>query len=91
MFASEPLEDLTENFCLAVESADAPPEMAAFYRHESDGSLHCSVNVYFSPAAVEFAESIGAKPCSRPSVYGLCPIADSEQAIALLFPEEKPS
>lgn len=91
MFASDPLEDLTQSFILAVESAGAPQEMAAFYRHESDGSLHCSVKVYFSPAAAEFAHSVGAKPCLCPSVYGLCPIADSEQAIALLFPEEKPS
>jgi len=84
MFAAEPLERLESMFHAEYADSVCPADVALFYRHESDGSLHCSVNVYFSPAAVEMADLAGARPCETPSVYGLSLLVGSEEALSLL-------
>ena len=62
-------------------------ELAAFFRHEAEGRLHCELIVYFSPMTATVARSVGAKPCRRPSPNGLSLFAGSDEAWSALFPE----
>ncbi|GAB3251412.1 hypothetical protein [Chitinimonas naiadis] len=50
---------------LYAASPDSPA--AVFVRHESEGRLHCSVVVYFSPASSVLAVAFDASPCQAPS------------------------
>lgn len=65
----------------------ADPEAAVFFRHESEGDLHCELKVYFSPAARAVAESAGAEPCLRPLRAGLSLLLGPESAWTTLFQE----
>lgn len=60
--------------------------VAVFYRHESDGRLHCEVWVYFSPAAVELAKAVAAEPCQKPSIDSLGLLVGPEDCWTVLFP-----
>ncbi|ROR32059.1 hypothetical protein [Inmirania thermothiophila] len=73
-----------EHLAAARDPDDAT---AVFYRHESEGRLHCEVVVYFAPAAAGLGRALGARPCGRPSPHGLSLLAGSERAWPLLFPE----
>lgn len=81
------LEDAKALFLREFEIANRPPDMALFFRHESEGRLHCEVNVYFSPRAASVAEAVAARPCPRPSPGGLDLLAGSESAMSLLRPD----
>lgn len=67
MLAGHDLECIENQFKLAHLKAGQPAEMALYVRHESEGRLHCEVIIYLSPAAAEFASTIGASSCSKPS------------------------
>lgn len=81
------LEDAKALFLREFEIANCPPDMALFFRHESEGRLHCEINVYFSPRAASVARAMEAKPCPRPSPDGLDLLAGPESAMALLRPD----
>jgi hypothetical protein len=85
MLAGEQLEQIKSRFLAACEQARAPKEMAVFFRHESEGQLHCEVKTYFSPAAAGVAVSLGAVPCTRPSRDSLGLLAGSDDAWSALF------
>ncbi len=87
MLACEPLGQLEQRFLSVFAKANRPKEMAAFTRHESEGRLHCEVQVYFSPASVVVAREVGAEPCARPSPDGLSLLAGSRDSWSALFPE----
>ena len=80
--------DHVESVCLsAYEKGNCPDEMAVFYRHESEGRLHCEVKVYFSPALARIAEELGAAPCEQPTKYGLSLLVGAPAAWSVLFIE----
>ncbi len=85
--ALEPLDRLEAAFRAAFGTAGCPPEAAVFFRHESEGHLHCELRVYLSPATEALARTLGADPCGRPSPQDLSLLAGPEGAWRLLFPD----
>lgn len=80
--------DHVEAVCLAAyKTAESPKEVAVFFRHESEGRLHCEVIVYFSPAMVHIAGELGATPCKQPTKYGLSLLVGSPAVWSVLFLE----
>ena len=86
MMAFEPLAHIEALFESAYRAASRPKEAAVFVRHVSEGSLHCQVEVYFSPASAVLAKKIGADPCDPPSTDGLGLLIGSEHSWSALFP-----
>ena len=66
------------------ESAGQPAEMAVFTRRE-EGSLHCEVLAYFSPAAADIARAFSAQPCEQPARQGLELLAGSPECWRVIF------
>ncbi|MGA6926972.1 MAG: hypothetical protein WBY88_14885 [Desulfosarcina sp.] len=87
MFAREELDRLAARFTAFLRSTEIPDTAAVFYRHESEGRLHCEVMVYFSPAARIVSEAVGAVPCPKPASQGLNLLAGSDASWSLLFNE----
>jgi len=88
--AEESLDQIRTLFSSEYEKAGKSEDMAVFLRHESEGRLHCEVQVYFSPATATVAEAVGASPCRKPSCGGLGLLAGSEMAWLVLFPDFDP-
>lgn len=65
MLAGERLDPLKRRCHAAFERAGAPAGWAVYQAHVS-GDLHCSVHVFFSPAAAELAGKLDAQPCGGP-------------------------
>jgi hypothetical protein len=86
MLAGESLDHIKSLFLSQCDNAKSTNEMAIFFRHESTGSVHCEVKVYFSPATVVVAEAVDAIPCKKPSSNGLGLLAGSEASWSILFP-----
>jgi len=87
MLAGEPLEQIKTLFLSAYERAKNANEMALFFRHESEGRLHCEVKIYFTPASAFVAEAVDATPCNKPSPDGLGLLAGSKDVWSVLFRE----
>ncbi len=87
MLAGEPLRHIERLFAAEYEKAGRPDGMAAFVRYESEGRLHCDVNVYFSPEAAVVAGEVGASPCAKPTPNDLGLLAGAERSRAILFSE----
>lgn len=85
--ALEPLDRLEAQFLSTYGAAGGPPEAAVFFRHESEGHLHCDLRVYLSPATEALARSLGADPCGRPSPQDLSLLAGPPEAWRCLFPD----
>jgi len=91
MLAGEASEQIKALFSPVFEIADNRKEMAIFFRHESDGHLHCEVKVYFSPATAAIARAVEAIPCKKPSMDGLGLLAGAEESWLILFPGKSAS
>jgi len=65
-------------------SAQEPGGFAVFTRYESEGRLHCSLQVYFSPAAAALARDLGAVACPRPAATGLTLLVGDPAVLASL-------
>ncbi len=89
LLAGPLLEDVKARFLQAFEASARPSGMAAFFRHESEGRLHCEIYVYFSPGAAAMARAMAAEPCPRPSPDGLDLLAGPEDAWSLLRPRPR--
>jgi len=87
MLAGGALEQVNALFLAEYGTTDCPKDAAIFFRHESEGSLHCEVKVYFSPATANIARTFDAIPCKKPSVNGLGLLAGLEESWLVLFPE----
>jgi len=85
MLASEAIASLKNHFLTRYPDAKQPKDMAIFIRHESEGRLHCEVNVYFSPAAADIAIELNADPCPKPYRESLSLLAGAEEAWQTLF------
>ena len=90
MLAHALLDNLADSLSSAYAKADCPKDMAVFFRHESDGRLHCEVMVYFSPASAAAAREVNAEPCVKPSPADLGLLAGCEDSWLVLFPECRP-
>jgi len=88
MLAGDALARVESLFASEHEEAGRPDGMAVFVRHESEGRLHCEVEVYFSPAAIRVARAMDAIPCAKPSPDGLGLLAGPDAAWPALFPRE---
>lgn len=87
MLAYDQQDRIKQLFLSAYAGAGSPNEMAAFTRHESEGSLHCEVKIYFSPMSVVVAKELNAQPCEKPSPDGLSMLAGAQDSWLVLFPE----
>jgi hypothetical protein len=86
MLAYGPLAEIEALFLTTYPQTDYPSEVALFVRHESEGRLHCEVKVYFPPAIEEFAQSVSAITCNKPTSTGLSLLVGSETALSTFFP-----
>ena len=86
LLAGDTLERIKAQFLSAYAKSNCPKEMAVFIRHESEGRLHCEVNVYFSPASAAVARAVDAVPCAKPSPDDLGLLAGFEDSWPVLFP-----
>lgn len=86
MLAAESLDRIKAIFSSEYENAGCSKEMAVFFRHESEGRLHCEVKVYFTPATAILAEAFDAIPCKKPSSSGLDLLAGSDESWPVFFP-----
>jgi hypothetical protein len=68
--ALEPLERLRTRVDELARRADGDGPVVLLTRRD-DAGLHCRVTAFFSPAAAELAEAVGARPCPRPPRAGL--------------------
>lgn len=73
----------------AYDSAGNQADMASFYRHESEGRLHCEVIVYLSPSSRAIVSGINASPCKKPAPHSLSLLAGSVEAWRIHFPEQR--
>lgn len=87
VLAGEHIDSIKAIFVPAYTEAGCPRDMALFSRHESDGRLHCEVQVFFSPSSAHVAKEIGATACERPEPGNLDLLAGSENSWQVLFPE----
>lgn len=71
-------------FQTMFEAVGQPVEMAVFTRRE-EGSLHCEVLAYFSPAAADIARAFSAQPCEQPARQGLELLAGSPECWRVIF------
>lgn len=71
LFAQEELDRIGVLYRSICGREDGPRGAGVFYRHDSEGRLHCQVLAYFSPAAAALAEVVQAEPCEPPSPEGL--------------------
>ncbi len=88
MLAGDQQDRIKQLFLSAYSDADSPKEMAVFFRHESEGRLHCEVKIYFSPMSIAVAREVHAEPCEKPSPDGLSILAGSQESWMVLFPEQ---
>lgn len=87
MLAYMALEKIKEACLSTYQKSNCPDDMAVFFRHESEGRLHCEVKVYFSPAIGDTAKTLGAFPCEQPTRYGLSLLVGTPDAWSILFRE----
>ncbi len=87
LLAPEALGRIETIFAAEYLKAGKPLDMALFFRHESEGRLHCELKLYFSPAAEAVARVAGAEPCPAPAPRGLSLSVGAEESWPLLFPE----
>lgn len=81
LFLSEYDQVLSE-----YDRAERRKEMAIFFRHESEGRLHCELKIYLTPTSVLLAEQVDAIPCERPSPQGLSLLAGAEESWSAFSP-----
>lgn len=67
MLAAEPLEQISHLFQSTYGDARSCEGLAIYFRHESEGRLHCEVRVYFPPGTADLANKVGASRCRPPS------------------------
>lgn len=89
MMAFEPLGHIEDLFRSAYRAAPHSKEVAVFIRHNSEGRLHCEVEVFFSPAAAFLAKALDAEPCARPAKNGLGLLIGAEDSWSALFPQDR--
>jgi len=89
MMAFEPLGRIEDLFRSVYRMTTCPKEAAVFIRHNSEGRLHCEVEVFFSPASASLAQALDAKPCARPAKSGLGLLIGSDDAWSALFPQDR--
>lgn len=63
----------------AWHDAGRPAGLTAYYRHESEGRLHCTLVVYFHPTAEAVAKRLGARPCPDPGPWDLGHLAGASE------------
>jgi len=89
LLAGGPLARVEQGFAALYAAPGTGAGAAVFSRHESEGRLHCELNVYFSPGAATLARTLGAVPCPPPSPAGLGLLAGPPAAWAVCFPERQ--
>ncbi|MCP5208393.1 MAG: hypothetical protein H7A01_14390 [Hahellaceae bacterium] len=70
MFTDSSIDRIIDRFHQTY-SKEAPLRAAIYYRHETEGRLHCEMVVYFTPATVALALALEATPCQPPETTDL--------------------
>jgi hypothetical protein len=83
--ADSQLAELEEQFARVYEQAGRPAAMGLFKRYDTEHSLHCTVTVYFSPAARSIARASGAVACPAPARANLELMAGDRACLTRLF------
>ena len=87
MMAFDSLDKIHALFQSTYGTDGCPKDVGVFIRHNSEGSLHCQVEVYFSPASASLAQAMCAQPCGKPSISDLDLLAGSKDSWSILFSE----
>lgn len=87
IIATVPLGRIEEEFVTRYSAAGTHSNAAVFVRYASEGSLHCEVSAFFSPAAADLAQAFDAEPCTKPARHGLQLLAGDPACWKRLFPE----
>ena len=82
MLADSRLEEVRQK-AMDLYARQPGSDMGVFFRHESEGRLHCEVKLYFSPTYGNLAGTLGATPSAPPSPSGLGLLAGDEAALSL--------
>ncbi|MDO6459156.1 hypothetical protein Q4485_00445 [Granulosicoccaceae sp. 1_MG-2023] len=84
MLADAAKDSIRERLESAHHKAGEPASATAYFRHESDGRLHCELKIYFSAGFAGIAKELGAVPCAPPSPHGLSLLAGSAKKAGAL-------
>lgn len=78
------IQDQFVKYTLAetVRRGAYPSEMAIFSKYDSHKNV---VTMYFSPGAMQFAQTVGAAPCERPGRKDLGLLAGDASVLEKLF------
>jgi hypothetical protein len=79
--AQENLQQLKQQFLQTYPDQSATHDKALFYRHQSEGRLHCEVIVYFSPATADLATAVAATTCNKPDFSNLGLLIGDQRSI----------
>lgn len=86
MLADAALDEMKTRTLTAYAEAPNLNDWAVYYRHESEGRLHCELVVYFSPRAAHLAGLLSASICVKPGRQGLSLLVGDVSSWARLFP-----
>lgn len=87
MLAAPALDNIQAQVVAASANDVIIDECAVFYRHESEGRLHCELVVYFSPQAARMPIAANLRPCAKPAKQGLSLLLGTASSWSILFPE----
>lgn len=62
-------------------------QCAVYYRHESEGRLHCELVLYFSPLAARMPMGVELQACAKPVRQDLSILVGKVSSWSLLFPD----
>lgn len=66
LLAEIEIAEIQEQARAEFERLGRPPDWAVYLAHVS-GDLHCSAQLFFSPAAAAMARGLHARPCVAPA------------------------
>lgn len=81
-WADAQLQQLQEKFAALYIN---PDEAAVFVRYQTVAHLHCTLVLYFSPAAAELAKTLAAQVCAQPAKAGLSLLLGDERVWSRWF------
>ncbi len=87
MLAAPALDGIEAQVLTALANDVNADGCAVYYRHESEGRLHCDLVVYFSPQAGRMPIEVKLRACAKPDKQGLSLLVGEASSWAIFFPE----
>jgi len=85
LLAEAALQQIKQHFQSEFSKSPRREDMAIFFRHESEGRLHCELKLYFTPAAGAVANRLHASTCAQPAADDLGLLAGTDAARSNCF------